>query len=370
MDEIRISHVEKSYTTLSTDLVIGGAKRPSRTRKVLQDVNLTFPAGKLSVLVGRSGCGKSTLLKLLAGKEAPDAGEITLPEGWHTALLSPEPYVITWTNVRQNVAMASGVGRTPEERYEHAMEYVKLVGLEDYADLSPVELSTGMKQRLGLARVLASQAEVLLMDEPLSNLDAKLRNQMRAEIIKLRERIDTTFIYVTHDQTEAMTLGDRIVIMRDGYIQQIGTPQEVFNNPRNLFVAGFIGTPQMNFFDAKLVREGEKFFVELGGYRVELDAEKEARLLAKDVQSQEVTLGVRPEHTTIGETGIAAKVDVSEMMGSSVHLHVSAEGKDVIIIVPTIDMKGHYAMGDTVHFSFDGNVAHVFSKENEKNLEW
>ena len=153
MDEIRISHVEKSYTTLSTDLVIGGAKRPSRTRKVLQDVNLTFPAGKLSVLVGRSGCGKSTLLKLLAGKEAPDAGEITLPSGWHTALLSPEPYVITWTNVRQNVAMASGVGRTPEERYEHAMEYVKLVGLEDYADLSPVELSTGMKQRLGLARV-------------------------------------------------------------------------------------------------------------------------------------------------------------------------------------------------------------------------
>ena len=113
-----------------------------------------------------------------------------------------------------------------------------------------------------------------------------------------------------------------------------------------------------------------QFFVELGGYRVELDAEKEARLLAKDVQSQEVTLGVRPEHTTIGETGIAAKVDVSEMMGSSVHLHVSAEGKDVIIIVPTIDMKGHYAMGDTVHFSFDGNVAHVFSKENEKNLEW
>ena len=193
---------------------------------------------------------------------------------------------------------------------------------------------------------------------------------MRAEIIKLRERIDTTFIYVTHDQTEAMTLGDRIVIMRDGYIQQIGTPQEVFNNPRNLFVAGFIGTPQMNFFDAKLVRDGEKFFVELGGYRVELDAEKEARLLAKDVQSQAVTLGVRPEHTTIGETGIAAKVDVSEMMGSSVHLHVSAEGKDVIIIVPTIDMKGHYAMGDTVHFSFDGNVAHVFSKEDEKNLEW
>ena len=166
MDEIRISHVSKSYTTLSTDLVIGNAKRPSRTRKVLEDVNLAFPAGQLSVLVGRSGCGKSTLLKMLAGKEAPDSGEISLPHGWHAALLSPEPYVITWTNVRQNVAMASGVGKTPEERYEHALEYVRLVGLEDYADLSPVELSTGMKQRLGLARVLASQAELLLMDEP------------------------------------------------------------------------------------------------------------------------------------------------------------------------------------------------------------
>ena len=158
MEEIRISHVSKSYTTLSTDLVIGNAKRPSRTRKVLEDVNLAFPAGQLSVLVGRSGCGKSTLLKMLAGKEAPDSGEISLPHGWHAALLSPEPYVITWTNVRQNVAMASGVGKTPEERYEHALEYVRLVGLEDYADLSPVELSTGMKQRLGLARILASVA--------------------------------------------------------------------------------------------------------------------------------------------------------------------------------------------------------------------
>ena len=167
-----------------------------------------------------------------------------------------------------------------------------------------------------------------------------------------------------------MTLGDRIVIMRDGYIQQIGTPQEVFNNPRNLFVAGFIGTPQMNFFDAHLTRDGDRFFVELGGFKVELDAEKEARLAANNVQPQDVTLGVRPEHTVVSDTGIAAKVDVSEMMGSSVHLHVSAEGKDVIIIVPTIDMKGHYAMGDTVHFSFEGNVAHVFSKETEKNLEW
>ena len=167
-----------------------------------------------------------------------------------------------------------------------------------------------------------------------------------------------------------MTLGDRIVIMRDGYIQQIGTPQDVFNHPSNLFVAGFIGMPVMNFFDAKLIREGEKFFVQLADYKVELAPEKEERLLKNDVQSQDITLGVRPEHTELGDEGVAAKVDVSEMMGSSVHLHVSAEGRDVIIIVPTIEMKGHYAMGDTVHFTFGGNVAHVFSKETDKNLEF
>ncbi|MBR0354033.1 MAG: ABC transporter ATP-binding protein, partial [Oscillospiraceae bacterium] len=175
---------------------------------------------------------------------------------------------------------------------------------------------------------------------------------------------------VTHDQTEAMTLGDRIVIMKDGYIQQIGTPQEVFNHPANLFVAGFIGMPVMNFFDAKLVREQNKFFVEVGGIRVELAPEKEERLLKNDVQSQNVTLGVRPEHTDVTDAGIAATVEVAEMMGSSVHLHLNAEGKDVIVIVPTIDMKGSYKQGDTVYFSFKGNVAHVFSKENDRNLEF
>ena len=210
----------------------------------------------------------------------------------------------------------------------------------------------------------------MLMDEPLSTLDAKLCNEMRAEIIKLRKRIDTTFIYVTHDQTEAMTLGDRIVIMRDGFVQQIGTPQEVFNHPANLFVAGFIGMPVMNFFDAELEENGGKYYVSLGGLRVELSPEKEARLKAKGVKSQSVTLGVRPEHTDVTDKGVAGRVDVAEMMGSSVHLHVTAEGRDVIIIVPTIDLEGSYSMGDTVHFSFNGKVAHVFSKQDEHNLEF
>ena len=168
-----------------------------------------------------------------------------------------------------------------------------------------------------------------------------------------------------------MTLGDRIVIMRDGYIQQIGTPQDVFNHPANLFVAGFIGMPVMNMFDGRLTREGDKFFAELGGVKVELSKDKEERLLKNNVQSQDVILGIRPEHTELADQGVPAKIDVSEMMGSSVHLHVSAEGKDVIIIVPTTEMlTDAFKMGQQVHFTFNGAVAHVFSKETEKNLEF
>ena len=208
------------------------------------------------------------------------------------------------------------------------------------------------------------------MDEPLSNLDAKLRNQMRAEIIKLRQRIDTTFIYVTHDQTEAMTLGDRIVIMKDGFIQQIGTPQEVFDHPANLFVAGFIGTPQMNLFDARLVKQDGRYAVAIDGITVELADDKQARLSAKNVEEQDIVLGVRPDHIMLCAEGVKGKVDVSELMGSSVHLHISTNGHDVVVIVPTNGNAAHFPMGSEVNMIFGGNVAHVFSKETEKNLEW
>ena len=208
------------------------------------------------------------------------------------------------------------------------------------------------------------------MDEPLSNLDAKLRNQMRAEIIKLRQRINTTFIYVTHDQTEAMTLGDRIVIMRDGFIQQIGTPQEVFDHPANLFVAGFIGTPQMNLFDGKLIKQDGKYAVTVDNITVVLSDDKQKRLSDKNVPEQDIILGVRPDHIMLCADGIKGQVDVSELMGSSVHLHVSAEGKDVVVIVPTNGNAAHFPMGSEVNMIFGGNVAHVFSKETERNLEW
>ena len=207
------------------------------------------------------------------------------------------------------------------------------------------------------------------MDEPLSNLDAKLRNQMRAEIIKLRKKINTTFIYVTHDQTEAMTLGDRIVVMKDGFIQQIGTPQEVYDHPRNLFVSGFIGTPQMNYFDARLGIENGSYYVESDGYRVVLDEEKQERLKAKGVGEQDVILGVRPDHIQLGEQGIKGKVEVSELMGPSCHLHLNVSDKDVIAIVPTEGRSTNY-IDKEVNLSFNGSVCHIFSKEDQKNLEY
>ena len=346
----------------------------------VQEFNLDIADKEFIVLVGPSGCGKSTTLRMIAGLEEISEGELYIdgklmndvaPKDRDIAMVFQNYALYPHMTVYENMAFSLKLRKEKKDVIDRKVrEAAEILDITQYLDRKPKALSGGQRQRVAIGRAIVRDPAVFLMDEPLSNLDAKLRNQMRAEIIKLRERINTTFIYVTHDQTEAMTLGDRIVIMRDGYIQQIGTPQEVFNNPRNLFVAGFIGTPQMNFFDARLTREQGKYFVELGGIKVALSEDKQQRLAANNVEPQEVTLGVRPEHTNIVENGIAAKVDVSEMMGSSVHLHVTAEGRDVIIIVPTLEMKGHYGMGDTIHFSFEGNVAHVFSKETERNLEW
>ncbi|MBS5432493.1 MAG: ABC transporter ATP-binding protein [Clostridia bacterium] len=346
----------------------------------VQEFNLDIADKEFIVLVGPSGCGKSTTLRMVAGLEEITEGELYIdgklmndvaPKDRDIAMVFQNYALYPHMTVYENMAFSLKLRKERKDIIDKKVrEAAEILDITQYLDRKPKALSGGQRQRVAIGRAIVRDPAVFLMDEPLSNLDAKLRNQMRAEIIKLRERINTTFIYVTHDQTEAMTLGDRIVIMRDGYIQQIGTPQEVFNNPRNLFVAGFIGTPQMNLFDARLAKEQDRYFVELGGIRVELDGEKRERLAAKGVESQDIILGVRPEHTQLVESGVAAKVDVSEMMGSSVHLHVTAEGKDVIIIVPTTDIKGHYSMGDTVHFSFNGSMAHVFSKEDEHNLEW
>ena len=251
MDAVTLKHVDKSYTSYSTEVVLTGQTRESRTRQVLKDLSLSFPVGQLTVIVGRSGCGKSTLLKLLAGKEQPDAGEIAMPEGWHSAMLSPEPYVISWTNVQRNVAMACGVGKTPEERYEKARDFVRLVGLEDYADLTPVELSTGMKQRLGLARVLAGQAELLLMDEPFASLDFLTREELQTQLLAIQQKMPRTIILVTHQLDEAVLLGQKIIVMHsDSTVREFDLSGEPY--PRDL------STPQMQQLKREITDECRK----------------------------------------------------------------------------------------------------------------
>ena len=346
----------------------------------VQEFNLEIKDKEFIVLVGPSGCGKSTTLRMVAGLEEISSGELLIdgeimnsvaPKDRDIAMVFQNYALYPHMTVYNNMAFSLKLKHLPKDEIDRKVrEAAEILDITQYLDRKPKALSGGQRQRVAIGRAIVRAPKVMLMDEPLSNLDAKLRNEMRAEIIKLRERIDTTFIYVTHDQTEAMTLGDRIVIMRDGYIQQIGTPQEVFNHPANLFVAGFIGMPVMNFFDAELIEESGKYSVALGGLRVELSPEKQARMRANGVKSQRVTLGVRPEHTDLTNNGIRGKVDVSEMMGSSVHLHVSAEGRDVILIVPTVDMQSIPSMGDSICFGFTGKVAHVFSKETEKNLEY
>ena len=392
MATVQLKNIKKVYPYISGEQKKSKKKADDQPKKkinlqitdegvvAVQQFSLDIADKEFIVLVGPSGCGKSTTLRMVAGLEEITDGELLIdgklvndipPKDRDIAMVFQNYALYPHMTVYENMAFSLKLKHVPKAEIDKKVrEAAEILDITQYLNRKPKALSGGQRQRVAIGRAIVRNAKVFLMDEPLSNLDAKLRNEMRAEIIKLRKRIDTTFIYVTHDQTEAMTLGDRIVIMKDGYIQQIGTPQEVFNHPANLFVAGFIGMPVMNFFDAKLVREGMKYFVEVGGYRQELSPEKEERLYNKGVQSQDITLGVRPEHTDVSDTGVAATVEVAEMMGSSVHLHVNADGHDVIIIVPTVDMKGNYEMGDTVHFSFTGKVAHVFSKETDRNLEF
>ena len=347
MAEVQLKNIKKVYPFVSGEQKKSKKKKADEPEKkkvnlqitdegvvAVQAFNLDIADKEFIVLVGPSGCGKSTTLRMVAGLEEISGGELYIdgklmndvaPKDRDIAMVFQNyalyPHMTVYENmafslklrhalyphmsVYDNMAFSLKLRKEPKDLIDKKVrEAAEILDITQYLERKPKALSGGQRQRVAIGRAIVRAPKVMLMDEPLSNLDAKLRNEMRAEIIKLRERINTTFIYVTHDQTEAMTLGDRIVIMKDGYIQQIGTPQEVFNHPANLFVAGFIGMPVMNFFDAELKREGSKYFVELSGVKVELDKEKTARLLANDVQSQPVTLGVRPEHTDVADKGI------------------------------------------------------------------
>lgn len=351
----------------------------------VQEFNLEIADKEFIVLVGPSGCGKSTTLRMVAGLEEITEGELWIgdklvnnvaPKDRDIAMVFQNYALYPHMTVYDNMAFSLKLKKTPKDEIDRKVrEAAEILDITQYLNRKPKALSGGQRQRVAIGRAIVRDPAVFLMDEPLSNLDAKLRNQMRAEIIKLRQKINTTFIYVTHDQTEAMTLGDRIVIMRDGFIQQIGTPQNVFDHPANLFVAGFIGTPQMNFFDAKLRKMGDVYSVEVCGAIIELPADKQAALKAAGAEAQEITLGIRPDHITLCEGGAAsinATVDVTELMGSTIHMHVNIAGEDAVVILPTIDLsaeqKNGFKYGTKINITFGGNVVHMFGKDTERNL--
>ena len=400
MSEVVLKNVMKIYPNAAGDTkkkkVKKGEEAPAEEKKsnlqitdkgvvAVQQFNIDIADKEFIVLVGPSGCGKSTTLRMIAGLEEISEGEVIIdgrvvndvpPKDRDIAMVFQNyalyPHMTVYENMAFSLKLKKVDKKTIDEKVREAAE---ILDITQYLDRKPKALSGGQRQRVAIGRAIVREPKVFLMDEPLSNLDAKLRNQMRAEIIKLRQRINTTFIYVTHDQTEAMTLGDRIVIMRDGFIQQIGTPQEVFNHPANLFVAGFIGTPQMNFFDAELKKTGDKYSVMLYGTEIAISEEKQASLRAHGAAAGPVVLGVRPEHIMLcdkGATSVKATVDVSEMMGSSIHLHVNANGKDVVLVIATVDLpedhKFGYRYGEEVSFTFSENVVHVFDKESGKAL--
>ena len=345
----------------------------------VQEFSIDIKDKEFIVLVGPSGCGKSTTLRMIAGLEDITDGELYIddvlvnsvePKDRDIAMVFQSYALYPHMSVYDNIAYSLKLKHLPKDEIDRKVkEAAEILDITDYLNRKPKNLSGGQRQRVAIGRAIVRNPKVLLMDEPLSNLDAKLRNQMRAEIIKLRKKIDTTFVYVTHDQIEAMTLGDRIVVMKDGYIQQIGTPQEVFNHPRNLFVAGFIGSPQMNYFDAKLTKKGDKYVVVSGGAEVELAPAKQKRLSDLNVPEQDIILGVRPDHLVVADKGLKGTVDVSELMGASEHLHVTVDGKDCIVIVPNNGEDNDYT-GKEVCLTFNGSSAHCFSKETKKNLEY
>ena len=353
----------------------------------VSDFNLEIADKEFIVLVGPSGCGKSTTLRMVAGLEEISKGELYIdgklvndvePKDRDIAMVFQSYALYPHMTVRENMEFPLKLKKVPKEEIQQRVDQAaEILGITQYLDRKPKALSGGQRQRVAIGRAIVREPKVLLMDEPLSNLDAKLRNQMRAEIIKLRQRINTTFVYVTHDHTEAMTLGDRIVIMKDGFVQQIGTPQEVFEKPINIFVAGFIGTPQMNFFNARLEKKGGDYSVEYAGASFPLDGEMSAKLAGKGQQSADVILGVRPEHIAVQKdpsaSAIEASIEVSELMGSELYLHATVEGgQEVVIRTPTVELPAEYRggvpYGTKLRFTFSPSLIHLFDPESEKSL--
>ena len=371
-----------------SEVIMKGLKKVYDNKvTAVHDVNLEIKDKEFIVLVGPSGCGKSTTLRMVAGLEEISGGELYIdgrlvnevaPKDRDIAMVFQNYALYPHMTVYDNLAFALKLRKEKKDVIDKKVrEVAEILDITQYLKRKPKALSGGQRQRVAIGRAMVRDPKVFLMDEPLSNLDAKLRNQMRAEIILLRQKLDTTFIYVTHDQTEAMTLGDRIVIMKDGFIMQVGTPTEVFEMPHNLFVAEFIGAPKMNILKTNLIKAGDKYYVTPCGAKIEVDGEKGELLAQNKVEGGEILLGVRPEHIVLANEGdahaIACTLEVNEMMGSELHLHVFTEdGTRWIVRIPTIDLtkeqREGLVSGAKLFITFEGKVMHFFDPTTEQNL--
>ena len=375
MSKIELKHIDKFYGK----------------NHILKDVNLTIEDGDFMTLLGPSGCGKTTTLRVVSGLEKPQNGTIYIdgkeivnaaeahfaPPSERGLNLVFQSYAL-WPHmtVRENIEFGLKIQKLSKAEIENRVKTsLERMQIAQYIDRYPSELSGGQQQRVAIARAIASEPHLLLLDEPLSNLDAKLRVDMRSELKRLHIETGTTMIYVTHDQTEAMTMGTRIVVMKDGFIQQIDTPQNLYDYPTNLFVAGFIGSPQMNFFDATLVREADGVYAVFGNNKILVPNSKVAKFLDEDCIGKEVTMGIRPENMSDSKAFVEANpksimevdVEVVEMLGSETYLYVKTSGKTDNVIA-RVDPRTTSAAGDKIQLGLETEHLHFFDKETEATL--
>ena len=349
----------------------------------VKDFNLEIADKEFVILVGPSGCGKSTTLRMIAGLEEISKGELYIgdrlvndvpPKDRDIAMVFQNYALYPHMTVYKNMAFGLELRKTPKDEIDKRVrEAAKVLDIDHLLDRKPKALSGGQRQRVALGRAMVRNPAVFLLDEPLSNLDAKLRTSMRTEIIKLHQKLATTFIYVTHDQTEAMTMGDRIVVMKDGIVQQVDTPQNLYDFPCNMFVGGFIGSPQMNLLDATLHKDGDTYYLDLSGDKVVLPKEKTADGSLDTYVGKPVKAGVRPEDIKDdasfieqhADCKLTTTVEVSELMGSEIYLYLEYKGNKMTArVAPTSKAKN----GSEVIVAFDPHKVHLFDPETELTI--
>ena len=349
----------------------------------VKNFNLDIADKEFIIFVGPSGCGKSTTLRMIAGLEEITSGELWIgntmvndvePKDRDIAMVFQSYALYPHMSVYDNMAFGLKLRKTPKDKVDKLVhEAAKILDIEHLLDRKPKALSGGQRQRVAMGRAIVRNPKVFLMDEPLSNLDAKLRVQMRIEISKLHQRLESTIIYVTHDQTEALTLGTRIVVMKDGVMQQVATPIDLYTKPCNLFVAGFIGSPQMNFIDCKVVRDEEGIKLAFGSYAVKLPESKAEKLVEGGYIDKDVIMGIRPEDIKDEEIFINAgssnvldaTVRVYEMLGAEVLLYFSVEGHDITV---RVNPRTTARPGDTIKIALDTSKIHIFDKDTETTI--